>query len=89
MLYFSGVYGRFSSRSVTSMWQKFEIGIFMGCVISVIIFVLCMNLADEYLKIKIPKAIQYTKGDISVPILKLFMDDSCLTSALSKDMGEV
>ena len=89
ILYFSGVYGRFSSRSVTSMWQKFEIGIFMGCVISVIIFVLCMNLADEYLKIKIPKAIQYTKGDVPVPILKLFMDDSCLTSALSKDMVNV
>ena len=59
ILYFSGVYGRFSSRSVTSDWQKFEIGIFMGCVVSVIIFVLVMNLVDEYLKAKIPKAVQY------------------------------
>ena len=49
VVYFAGVYGRFFSRLVTSNWQKFEIGIFMGCVISVIIFVLCMNLSDEYL----------------------------------------
>ena len=86
LLYFSGVYGRFSSRTVTSKWQKFEIGIFMGCVISVIIFVLCMNLADEYVKIKIPKAIQYVKGVVPIPVLKLFMDDSCVTSAKAKDM---
>ena len=61
----------------------------MACVISVIIFVLCMNLADEYLKLKVPKAIQYYKGDIAVTTLKLFMDDSCLTSALPKDMISV
>ena len=30
ILYFSGVYGRFSSRTVTSKWQKFEIGIFIS-----------------------------------------------------------
>ncbi|MCP3680179.1 MAG: hypothetical protein GY782_08010, partial [Gammaproteobacteria bacterium] len=57
ILYFSGVYGRFSSRTVTSKWQKFEIGIFMGCVISVIIFVMVMNLSDEYSSVKIPRAI--------------------------------
>ena len=43
--YFSEVYGRFSSKTVTSDWQQFEIGIFMGCVISVILFVMCMNLS--------------------------------------------
>ena len=89
ILYFSGVYGRFSSRSVTSNWQKFEIGIFMGCVISVIIFVLVMNLADEYLKVKIPKAVQYYKGDFPVPLMKLFMDDACLATALTHDMNNV
>ena len=89
ILYFSGVYGRFSSRSVTSNWQKFEIGIFMGCVISVIIFVLVMNLVDEYLKVKIPKAVQYYKGDYPVPLMKLFMDDACLQTALTDDMNNV
>ena len=89
VIYFAGVYGRFSSRVVTSKWQKFEIGIFMGCVISVIIFVLCMNLSDEYLKVKIPKAIQYIKDTTPVPILKLFMDDSCLTASKRADMQEV
>ena len=50
LVYIAGVYGRFSSRMVTSRWQKLEIGIFIRCVISVIIFVLYMNLSDEYLK---------------------------------------
>ena len=89
ILYFSGVYGRFSSRTVTSKWQKFEIGIFMGCVISVIIFVLVMNLSDEYLRVKIPRAIQYHKGETPVPVMKLFMDDACLSTALSCDMMKV
>ena len=89
ILYFSGVYGRFSSRTVTSKWQKFEIGIFMGCVISVIIFVLVMNLSDEYLRVKIPRAIQYHKGDTPVPVMKLFMDDACLATALTRDMMKV
>ena len=89
VVYFSGVYGRFSSKSVTSKWQKFEIGIFMGCVISVIIFVLCMNLSDEYLKVKVPRAIQYLKESTPVPVLKLFMDDSCLTASRVFDMQEV
>ena len=89
LVYFAGVYGRFSSRVVTSRWQKFEIGIFMGCVISVIIFVLCMNLSDEYLKVKVPRAIQYTKDKTPVPVLKLFMDDSCMTTSKVVDMQEV
>ena len=89
VVYFAGVYGRFSSRLVTSKWQKFEIGIFMGCVISVIIFVLCMNLSDEYLKVKVPRAIQYLKDNTPVPVLKLFMDDSCLTASRVVDMQEV
>ena len=61
----------------------------MGCVISVIIFVLVMNLADEYLKVKIPKAVQYYKGDFPVPLMKLFMDDACLLTALTYDMSNV
>ena len=89
VVYFAGVYGRFSSKLVTSKWQKFEIGIFMGCVISVIIFVLCMNLSDEYLKVKVPRAIQYLKDSTPVPVLKLFMDDSCLTASKVCDMQEV
>ena len=84
--YFSGVFGRFSSKTVTSEWQQFEIGIFMGCVISVILFVLCMNLGHEYLKTRVPRSIEYFKNDTPVPPLKLFMDDSCLTTANMGDM---
>ncbi|MCP3679435.1 MAG: hypothetical protein GY782_03895, partial [Gammaproteobacteria bacterium] len=60
-----------------------------GGVISVIIFVMVMNLSDEYLSVKIPRAIQYHKGDTPVPVMKLFMDDACLSTALSCDMMKV
>ena len=86
LLYFSGVFGRFSSRTVTSGWQKFEIGIFMGCVISVILFVLCMNLSDVYLRNRVPRAIQYMKDETLISLLRLFMDDSCLTCVKIQDM---
>ena len=58
----------------------------MGCVISVILFVLCMNLSDVFLKVKISRAIEYIKDNTPIPPLKLFMDDSCLTSAKKEDM---
>eukprot|EP00116_Pleurobrachia_bachei_P004751 sb/3465013/ len=64
--YFSGVFGRFSSKEVTSNWQQFEVGIFMGCVISVILFVLCMNMVSEYLTIKIPRSVAYVKDGTPV-----------------------
>ena len=43
----------------------------MGRVILVIIFVLCMNLSDEYLKVKVPRAIQYIKDKTSVPVPRM------------------
>ena len=48
-----------------------------------------MNLSDKYLKGKVPRDIQYHKGDTPVPVLKLFMDDAGLTTALLRDMIEV
>ena len=54
-----------------------------------IIFVLVMNLADEYIKVKIPKAVQYYKGDFPVPLMELYMDDACLLTALTYDMNNV
>ena len=59
----------------------------MYCVILVILFVLCMNLSDVFLKVKVPRAIEYIKDKTPIPPLKLFyMDDSCLTSAKKEDM---
>jgi hypothetical protein len=48
-----------------------------------------MNLSDEYLKVKVPRAIQYLKDTTPVPVLKLFMDDSCLTASKAVDMQEI
>ena len=53
----------------------------MGFDISVILFVLYMNLSVEYLKAKVSRAIQYIEDNKPVPVLKLFMDNSCLTAS--------
>jgi len=58
----------------------------MGCVISVILFVLCMNLSDVYLRNRVPRAIQYMKDETLIPLLRLFMDDSCLACIKTGDM---
>ena len=38
---------------------------------------------------KLPRAIQYLKDNTPVPVLKLFMDDSCLTASRVVDMQEI
>ncbi|XP_063694224.1 uncharacterized protein LOC134825946 [Bolinopsis microptera] len=45
-----------------------------------------MNLGHEHLKSKVPRSIEYIKDDTPIPTLKLFMDDSCLTTARAEDM---
>ena len=46
-----------------------------------------MNLSDVFLKVKVPRAIEYIKDKTPISPLKLFyMDDSCLTSAKKEDM---
>ena len=48
-----------------------------------------MNLSDEYQKVKVSRAIQYIKDKTPVPVLQLFMDDSCMTTSKVVDMPEV
>lgn len=44
MNYFSSVFMRFTTHTYTTDWQALEIGIMMGCVISPLLCVMCMEL---------------------------------------------
>ena len=84
--YFRGVFGRFTGEGIVSDWQQFEIGIFTGCVISGILFVLAINLLKEFFVCRVPRAIEYVNDDVPIPPLKMFMDDCNITCSLPADM---
>ena len=44
MRYFGSAFMRFKTDSYITGWQRLEIGIMMGCVISPLLFVMCMEL---------------------------------------------
>ena len=89
LMCFSGFMVLFSSRLVTSKWPKFEYWNIYELVVSVIKFVLVMNLVDGYIRVNILKAIQYYESDYPVPLMKFFMDDACLLTAVTCDMNNV
>ena len=44
MQYFGNVFMRFTTTDYTTGWQALEVGIMMGCVVSPLLFVMCMEL---------------------------------------------
>ena len=51
--YFKRTYVRFSNNKNSTNWQKLNIGIMMGCVISPLLFVLVMEMIKEALKVSV------------------------------------
>ncbi|XP_060082190.1 uncharacterized protein LOC132561508 [Ylistrum balloti] len=76
--YFSNIRLRFTVREITTSWQTLEKGIVTGCTISVILFVMGMNLiikaADR--ETRGPK----TSSGVRVPPNRGFMDDLTITT---------
>ena len=73
MKYFSGVFMRFKTSSYVTDWQALETGIMMGCVISPLLFVMCME-------IMLRAATDTARGEVTqnglvLPPSKAFMDD--------------
>ena len=73
MQYFRGVFMRFKTGSYVTDWQALETGIMMGCVISPLLFVMCME-------IMLRAAAGTAEGEVSqsgrvLPPSKAFMDD--------------
>ena len=79
--YYSGLYARFSVKDWNSEWQKFSVGIFMGCTLSPILFVITFNLLNDYLKLTPGKQYHLKKRDFDIPYLKEYMDDITLVTS--------
>ena len=87
--YYAGLYGRFTVQGWTSDWQKFSIGIFMGCTLSPILFVTTFNLLNEFVSQLSPKLYFMKKKDIHIPVLKEYMDDITICTASVASAEEV
>ncbi|XP_069139210.1 uncharacterized protein [Argopecten irradians] len=76
--YFSGIHLRFTTKTFTTSWQELQKGIVTGCTISVILFVMGMNMiirAGER-ETRGPK----TSSNIRQPPNRGFMDDLTITT---------
>ena len=72
--YYNGLWSRTRGGDVYSDWFLYEIGIFAGCTISVILFLAAFNVFIEYIsRLNIPRY-QLANGNY-LPLLRGFMDD--------------
>ena len=70
--HFKRTYVRFSNNKYSTNWQKLNIGIMMGCVISPLLFVLVIEM--------ILRSADVNTNQITGPSMKAFMDDVTLTA---------
>ena len=68
--YFKCTYVRFSNHKYSTTWQKLNIGITMGCVISLLLFILVMEM--------ILRSAKVNTNEITSLSMKAFMDDIIL-----------
>ena len=71
--YFGAVKMRFTTKNYTTDWQDLEIGIMMGCVISPLLFVMCMELILRGARDTAPG--EELENGVILPPLRAFMDD--------------
>ncbi|GFN82159.1 reverse transcriptase [Plakobranchus ocellatus] len=74
---FSGFKIRFSTERYATDWINLEIGIAMGCTISLILFVLAMEMGGA--------SSADLSGECYMPSLKVFMDDTTILCSTEKE----
>ena len=79
--YFKRTYVRFSNNKYSTNWQKLNIGIMMGCVISTLLFVLVMDM--------ILRSADINTNQITGPSMKAFMDDVTLIAESRSHMEQL
>ena len=77
---FKRTYVRFSNDKYSTNWQKLNIGIMMGCVISPLLFVLVMEM--------ILRSADVNTNQITGPSMKAFMDDVILIAESRSHMEQ-
>ena len=83
--YYWGLWGRSSSKAAASDWIQYEKGVFAGCPVSVILFLLAFNIVIEFVKLGKPKGYVMSSGEV-LSVFRAFMDD---LSVLCESIGEV
>ena len=79
--YFKRTYVRFSNNKYSTNWQKLNIDIMMGCVISPLLFVLVMEM--------ILRSADVNTNQITGPSMKAFMDDVTLIAESRSHMEQL
>ena len=79
--YFKCTYVRFSNNEYSTNWQKLNIGIMMGCVISPLLFVLVMEM--------ILRSADVNTNQITGSSMKAFMDDVTLIAESRSHMEQL
>ena len=80
-MYFKHTYVRFSNNKYSTNWQKLNIGIMMGCVISPLLFVLVMEM--------ILCSANVNTNQITSPSMKAFMEDVTLIAESRSHMEQL
>jgi hypothetical protein len=73
LAYYDGLWGRSSSGTTSSEWVRYEKGIFAGCTVSVVLFLMAFNVILEY--VEADPVERYTFDGIPIEVLRGFMDD--------------
>ena len=74
MNYYDSLWTRVSTSAAQSDWKQLQRGIFAGCTISVILFLLAFNVLLEFINANKYPAFKLSNGN-SLPIFRGFMDD--------------
>ena len=80
LAYYDGLWGRSSSSNVFSDWYRYEKGIFAGCTLSQILFLVAFNVILEYVEAGNVRRYSLKQGEdgsqeFSIEMLRGFMDD--------------
>ena len=73
LAYYDGLWGRSSSSGVTSDWARYERGVFAGCTVSVILFLIAFNIILEY--VDRGDLERCVLNEMTIEALRAFMDD--------------
>ena len=76
--YFDSLLLRFTVKDFTTAWQRLEVGIVIGCTISVILFSAAMNMIVKSVEKR--SRGPWMKSEVRQPLGKAFMDDMTLTT---------
>ena len=77
--YYCGIFSKSFSQEAPSSWHRHQRGIFVGCTLSIILFLAGMNIILEYSLVATTP--QFHLNNIPLPPMRAFMDDLNIMSS--------